>query len=93
VALVDFLASHPDLESTASAYFIRGVRDETLSPELVAFAMHFLRYQAVLQSVQSMLAEHGEPILAVGLRNVRDAYSDSWEAADLYEKKRRPSGP
>lgn len=86
--LVDFIRRHPTLRPAAVRRFVRCVASWDLSPELVAYCMHDLRFPEVLEALRAAVTATADVRRQAMLWDTIGSFDDDWKDAHMYERFR-----
>lgn len=88
-AIVSHVQQHPDLRSDFTKAFIQLAHDYDMSPEILGYCMHLLRWTEVKAHIVSWLALEPDERVRHILRDWIAAFEDDWDGWDLYEDATR----
>jgi len=85
-AVLDLVLEHPEARQDFADAFMDGIRAQSLSPDLICFCMHGLRWADLRQKIASLLDEEKSERTRHHLRNILKAFGDDWRMAEAYQR-------
>lgn len=85
-AVLDLVLEHPEARQDFADAFMDGIRAQSLSPDLICFCMHGLRWADLRQKIASLLETEKSERARHHLRNILKAFGGGWRMAEAYER-------
>ncbi len=85
-AVLDYVLMHPDAREDFIKAFMDIIDEGILSPGLVEYCLHGLRWTELKQKIQASLHSEKSERSRYFLKSILEAFEDDWNMKDFYDR-------